>query len=361
MEGFTLSPQTVTRVGRATIGFEKQTKNQIRERRGPRGGGGSGSGGGLTPKSGEVQTATAATGGSGSCGFKLGEIVAREWVDPSLWDQGDYDEKDVVEIPSADAFSEAASYEAGDLAVESGVLYQADTSISPGTFDSGDWVQIGTPGDHYCAGVDVAAGPWVPAEWSATNADKTLASNRSGPPDWSYDSSYSSGDAVTLPTADAFDDGESYVIGDLVIESGTLYQAPGSVSAGAFDSGDWIELGTPGDTYRANTSTSGVWNVSAWDAATIPATPNPVATTLLYHRSIAPDEGTTCVWLGTVVVEVELSSESESTAPCGAIEISNLGGFAVRFASDTCTSDWSVIPALLCNGVAITPPEEEPS
>jgi hypothetical protein len=318
-------------------------------------GGGSGSGGSVSVKSGAVVSAIAATG---TCGHQLGEVVAREWVDPSDWDQGDYDESDVVVVPTAAAFDDEAAYEAGDLVVESGVLYQADTSLSAGAFDSGDWTQIGTPGDHYCADAAVEAGPWVPAEWTATSDDKTRASNRSTPPLWDGDASYVTGDAVTLPTADAFDDATAYTIGQLVVEAGTLYQAPGSISAGVFDAGDWTEVGEPGDTYRALSSTTGLWNPAAWVAATIPGVPNPVLTTLIYHRSVAPDEDSTVVWINDVVVDADVSGGSAS---CISIELSGAGGFAVRAVSDTCTSEWSVIPSLLCNGVAITPPEEEPS
>lgn len=43
--------------------------------------------------------------------------------------------------------------------------------------------------------------------------------------------------------ADDFNDAASYVLNDLVVESGNVYHAPGSISAGAFDAGDWDLLG----------------------------------------------------------------------------------------------------------------------
>lgn len=85
------------------------------------------------------------------------------------------------------------------------------------------------------------------------------------PPSWNG-GSYATGATVKLPSAAEFDAEATYNEGELAVVDGVLYQAITNLGAGEFDDADWIEIGTPGDWYVANTDVAaGLWNPSQWD------------------------------------------------------------------------------------------------
>ena len=91
-------------------------------------------------------------------------------------------------------FDATKAYAQDDLVISAGSIYKAKAAVTPGPWVGTDWEEIGGGG---------------------------------GP--------------VTHPI-DKFDPAAVYAAGDVVLHNGDLYRAEGAVSAGAFDSKEWVQI-----------------------------------------------------------------------------------------------------------------------
>lgn len=84
------------------------------------------------------------------------------------------------------------------------------------------------------------------------------------------DETYEEGEPARL-TAEEHSESTAYADGDLVLESGLVYenQSGSEIAAGTFasQSGDWTELGAPGVYFATEALTADTFDQQSWDAA----------------------------------------------------------------------------------------------